>query len=380
MKKSNKVILLVLAILILPAAAAAYTYFANLFAPRVFYQTDKEPLDVVAGDINADGLIDILTANREGRSISIFTGNGDGTLTPISSISTELGATSLTLADFNSDEHADIAVTVCNYGCTKNAIKIYHGSGNGEFQEAMFIEASGVPYNIETGDFDADNIIDFAASDASEHRIQLYLSAGNHEHYETKFLPTGERPIAFAVGDLNNDNIPDLVTSNQWGRNSTTYLSLGNGEFSEPYTLELGELPYSISLAHLDHDLFLDLLVAYSQDPGLVALYRGLGDGNFELMNDFDVDDRLVYIHTADFNHDEAPDIVVTRNTRTYASIFYNIQKHSFDFDEQEIRIPAENKIFSLAVTHLNDDWYPDLVTVDFEQSNVSVSLGQEPE
>ena len=173
MPNRSKMLLLCFLLVGLPAAAAAYSFFSTLFTPRVFYTTDKEPLDVAAGDINADGIIDILTANREGRSISIFMGNGDGSLTPISSVETELGATSLALADFNNDSHLDIAASVCNYGCTKNAIKIFHGSGDGLFEEARFIEAGGVPYNIETGDFDADNIIDLAASDAAENRIQL---------------------------------------------------------------------------------------------------------------------------------------------------------------------------------------------------------------
>ena len=193
-------------------------------------------------------------------------------------------------------------------------------------------------------------------------------------------MSSGKRPIALAVGDLNNDNILDMLTIDQWGRSSTAYLSLGGGEFSAPTTLNLGELPYSARLDHIDGDLFLDLVVAYSTEPGSVSVFRGLGDGTFELMNEFNVDDRLVYIYTADFNHDKQPDIVVTRNTRTYASIFYNLQNESFEFSRDEVRIPAENKIYSLAVANLNNDFYPDLVTVDFEQSTLSVSLGAEPE
>ena len=48
--------------------------------------------------------------------------------------------------------------------------------------------------------------------------------------------------------------------------------------------------------------------------------------------------------------------------------------------NSRELKIAAENRIYSLVVTNLNRDRYPDLVTVDWEQDTLSVSLGNEPE
>ncbi len=48
--------------------------------------------------------------------------------------------------------------------------------------------------------------------------------------------------------------------------------------------------------------------------------------------------------------------------------------------DSRELEIAAENRIYSLVVTTLNRNRYPDLVTVDWEQDTLSVSLGHEPE
>ena len=58
-----------------------------------------------------------------------------------------------------------------------------------------------------------------------------------------------------------------------------------------------------------------------------------------------------------------------------FAGVFFN--EGDGLFAEAEIRVEANNKIYSLAVTDLDGDTSPDLVTVDYEQNTVSVSSGK---
>ncbi len=118
-----------------------------------------------------------------------------------------------------------------------------------------------------------------------------------------------------------------------------------------------------------------DLVVAHSTDPGRITILQGRGDGTFAFMQDIEVTDRLVYVDLADFNDDGMLDIVVTRDRVKFAGVFLN--EGDGLFDDREIRVPAESKIYSLVVTDLDHDPFPDLVTVDYEQSTVSVSLGE---
>ena len=140
--------------------------------------------------------------------------------------------------------------------------------------------------------------------------------------------------------------------------------------------IETGPLPYAIALGSIDADAIPDLVVAHSTDPGRVTILRGRGDGTFAYHDDFEVHGRLIYVHTADFNADDADDIVVTRESEKVAGVFLN-EGDGF-FGRAEIVVPAENRVFSLAVADLNRDGRPDFVTVDYEQSTLSVSLGLE--
>ncbi len=378
LSKRNTLLAFLVVVAIVPSGVVAWDYLRTFFAPKVIYATDPNPLDVVAGDINSDGHLDLITANREGRSLSVFLGNGSGSLTPIESVPTELGSTSLALADLNHDSILDVVVSVCNYGCDKNSIKIFRGLGDGRFVEHGFIAVTGVPYNIAIADFDNDGWLDIAASDAAQHRLMVLRNIAGSGSFDEISLPTAERPIAFATGDVNQDGYTDLVSANQWGRSCTVYLSFGGGVFSEGIEIPLGELPYAIALAKIDQDNVLDLLVAYSTEPGKIAVYRGLGDGNFSLQQEIEVGDRLVYIYAADFNRDDRVDVLVTRDKQKFASLFLN--NGNGTLDSRELEIAAENRIYSLVVTTLNRDRYPDLVTVDWEQDTLSVSLGNEPE
>ncbi|MCB0338746.1 MAG: VCBS repeat-containing protein, partial [Bdellovibrionales bacterium] len=181
---------------VLPGSVLAYRFASSYFEEPLLYSTGDHPLDVVAGDLNRDGDIDLLTANRDGRSISVYLGNGDGSLTELDPIETELGPTSLTLAYYDGDFDLDLIATVCRPGCTENAILIFRGLGNGQFETIAMVSASGVPYNILSADFDGNGLVDFAASDYPGNRIIQFMRKADSVPLEERFLKTGRRPIA----------------------------------------------------------------------------------------------------------------------------------------------------------------------------------------
>lgn len=81
------------------------------FQGAVSYGVGMVPHSVVVGDLNQDGLPELVVANAYSNAISILVGNGDGTFSPAPDISTGDPSTpfSVCLADFNADGNLDVA-------------------------------------------------------------------------------------------------------------------------------------------------------------------------------------------------------------------------------------------------------------------------------
>jgi hypothetical protein len=79
------------------------------------------------GDFNGDGKLDVAVGDTDGKVVSIFLGNGDGTFTPAGDYGS-LITVELVAADFNGDGKLDLAIDA------SGAIWILIGNGDGTFQ------------------------------------------------------------------------------------------------------------------------------------------------------------------------------------------------------------------------------------------------------
>ena len=131
--------------------------------------------DMVTGDFNGDGRLDIV-APEQG-SIQIFLGNGDGTFdTPKTIESFGSGTTfdGLVSGDFHGDGNLDLAVLV-TLPDDDGEIQVFLGNGDGTFGKAIITDLGSFPTtafpvsnpSLVAGDFNGDNLTDLAVSDGS---------------------------------------------------------------------------------------------------------------------------------------------------------------------------------------------------------------------
>jgi len=99
--------------------SAVYVFLGNgdgTFQPGVSYGVGNFPNFMAAGDLNADGKLDLVLASSDiAGSVNVLLGNGDGTFQPAVNFPTGLQSCdftplSLTLGDFNGDGTVDVAV------------------------------------------------------------------------------------------------------------------------------------------------------------------------------------------------------------------------------------------------------------------------------
>ena len=78
-------------------------FTAQPFLPREFYQVDFTPRVLTTGDINGDGLPDIVAPMPEENVVIALLNNGDGTFSPRRTFVRFQTPRAVTLADFNGD-------------------------------------------------------------------------------------------------------------------------------------------------------------------------------------------------------------------------------------------------------------------------------------
>jgi hypothetical protein len=163
-------------------------------------------LDLVAGvgDFNGDGKLDLIGV--EGTQLAWLQGNGDGTFQTPSTLYTLGGDTvRIIAADLNGDGKLDL-ITVQNSG----TFTVLLGNGDGTFQTGVAYPYPGGGGGV-IGDFNADGKLDLVLSDASTPSTLLYLGNGDGTFQNAFALPSGPFVFDGVAGDFNNDGKLDLV-------------------------------------------------------------------------------------------------------------------------------------------------------------------------
>src|SRR4051812_46382808 len=83
--------------------AAAQGRCSSLFRSSGANRTGAAPESVSVGDFDRDGRLDLVVANTDSTTVSVFLGNGDGTLQPVRNIPVGAGPHRTAVDDFDGD-------------------------------------------------------------------------------------------------------------------------------------------------------------------------------------------------------------------------------------------------------------------------------------
>ena len=220
------------------------------------------PIDVVSGDFDEDGILDLAVAANVGFGLALFMGQGGGTFGPAVFVPGQaaMHATSLDAGDIDSDGHLDLLVS--HYG----GVRAFFGDGTGTFSFTTLSAGNSVlTEHACLVDLDQDGDLDVASVElyGSQLDIRLFEGAGFGPLVS---FPTGGFPRDVLPADLNLDGIPDLVVLEESSNTLRIFRGLGGGDLAPTLTLAIGTAPRGGCVADLNNDGRPDLAVALTMN------------------------------------------------------------------------------------------------------------------
>ena len=194
------------------AASVRLNTGAGAFGPFTDYFTGNSPRSAVLGDVNGDGLLDLVTANDSGSSLSVLLGVGAGTFGPKADYPTGVAPIGAALGDVNGDGRLD--VVTANF---TNTVSVLLNAGAGAFAPPADFATGATPVGVALGDVNGDGRLDVVTANFGVNTVSVVLNAGAGAFGPKTDYPTGARSAGVALGDVNGDGRPDLVTANDSG-------------------------------------------------------------------------------------------------------------------------------------------------------------------
>ncbi len=284
--------------------------------PKVDYATGTQPWSMDVGDVNGDGRPDIVVANHTANTASVLINNGDGTFKAKVDYATGNTPESLKLGDVNDDGKLDILTS----NATASSVSVLLGNGDGTFRPESYFTAGAHPTSIDTGDVNGDGKLDIVTANYDAGSVSVLTGNGDGTFNTNVDYGTGSGPETVVVADVNKDGKPDIATVNGPGSSASILVNKGDGTFKSKVDYATGAMPYALDVLDLNQDGAVDL-VTTNHNSNTVSVLFGNGDGTFNARTDRATGTGPFWVALGDFNGDGYGDLAVTDGNAGTASI-----------------------------------------------------------
>jgi hypothetical protein len=167
-------------------------------------------------DLDGDGSIDLISGGLGGSpalsaTLSILRGNGDGSFAAAVSVPAVGRPSNLRIGDLDGDGVEDIV----QGSVDGNSIGVYFGVRETILPSSVIPIAVGKgPRGVAVEDVNGDGVADIVTANCWSHTISLLLGAGDGTFPAQFEYCVGNQPFGLAAGDLNEDGLSDIAVAN----------------------------------------------------------------------------------------------------------------------------------------------------------------------
>ena len=352
------------------AAAAIYDFITIPTSP---VSVGQIPASVVTGDFNNDGIPDFAAANLQDNTVSVFLGDGTGAFTQASGSPFAVGAgpTSLAVADLNADGHLDIL----SANSVAGSISILLGTGSGGFTAAPSVPAGSGPQSIAIGDFNGDGLPDIAVANVYDSTITVLLNdgTGGFASNPSTTYAVGQNPSWIGTADFNHDGALDLAVVNTTSNDITVLEGDGLGGFTPLSGSPFATLSYPVSavVGDFNADGKADLAVI-SATGNTLSILLNTGTGLAASGSPYSTGDSPSAIAASDFNGDGKQDLIVTNGNANTATILFGDGTGAFSAGTNSVVANLDSPA-SVATADFDGDGTQDLAITNVGGGSTSI-------
>ncbi|GJM22351.1 MAG: hypothetical protein DHS20C15_22660 [Planctomycetota bacterium] len=244
--------------------------------------------DFFITDVDLDGLADLVSLDPDDADDAavVLLGTGGGAFAEPVSHAVGGNAIELLVGDVNADGAPDLVTSLAT---TPRSISVRLGLGDGAFDVAQFTEFAGLPTTSPIlADFNADGASELAFARPLSLDVIVFPGGGDGSFGAPLVLQGGSGPLRLAAGDVDGDCVLDLVVTNS-GESDFVLApgdvwvlpGVGDGSFEQALRFTAGASTYldfiasgpsESVLADFDGDGQLDLAVANDAEDAVVLL------------------------------------------------------------------------------------------------------------
>lgn len=275
------------------------------------------PAAVVVGDFDADGRLDVASGGyMDGLTLRI--GNGAGGFKEEVKVIADIRPTMLVVGDLNADGLPDLVAA----GGYAEPAEVLLGLGAGKFAAAVPYEIPGEARAAALGDFNGDGALDLALSINSPNRVSVVFGTGKGSFADEADYPMVDKPDSMAAGDLNGDGRSDLIVGISGADRVRAMFGAPDGTWFDEAEYETGNHPTSVVIANFNGDAWPDFATANLDET--ISVYLGIGKGVFGKRTDYATGTYMLgQLLAGDLNGDGLADLLASRGFSGFSSVLY---------------------------------------------------------